>query len=218
MKTIELFARLTLTAALSTALVACGGAPVEADESGDDAITVGPVGTGPVVGHADPCSVQSPDDVEVLSANDPFDIAESGDAAYANRSGCTRFIADFYVPPSASPPQFYARDFLVNAQTFPMLTSQSDCENTTITVRRYRRSASASSLALESTATYRGHYTPGGPGLFSVCSTVLTAGDEPVWRNVNPAGTEIYRIAVRATKNGTAVPVSAAIVFQAQPH
>jgi hypothetical protein len=161
----------------------------------------------------------SPDDVEVLSANEASDISESGSAAYASKSGCARYIADFYVPPSASPPSFYADDFQVNARTFSTLTSQSDCENTVISVRRYRKTASSSSLVLESTATYQGDFSPApAGGGFSVCSTILTAGDEPAWRTVNPAGAEIYRIAVRATKNGVAVPVAASLWFQAQPH
>ena len=220
MKTTELFARLTLSTLLSASLFACGGAvpEAEAEESGDEAITVGPVGTGPVV-NVDACRSASADDTQWLGDNDAFDVSDSGSAAYASKASCPRYIVDFLVTPSTNPPSYYANEFQANARTFSMLTSQSDCENTVISVRRYRKSAGSSSLGLESTATYRGDFSPASSGGgFSVCTTILTAGDEPVWRTVSPLGTETYRLAVRATKNGVAVPVGAWIGFQAQPH
>lgn len=219
MKTTELFARLTLSTLLSASLFACGGAvpEAEAEESGDEAITVGPVGTGPVV-NVDACRSASADDTQWLGDNDAFDVSDSGSAAYASKASCPRYIVDFLVTPSTNPPSYYANEFQANARTFSMLTSQSDCENTVISVRRYRKSAGSSSLGLESTATYRGDFSPAPPGGFSVCSTILTAGDEAVWRTVSPLGTETYRLAVRATKNGVVVPVSASIGFRPQPH
>jgi hypothetical protein len=220
MKTIELFTRLNLSTVLSAALFACGGVEPEggADESGDDAITVSQVGTSPIPTAVDPCRTASADDTQLLGDNDAFDVSSSGSAAYGSKTSCPRHIVDFLVTPSTNPPQYYAQEFLADVQDFGQLASQSDCENTVISVRRYRKSALSSSLVLESTATYRGDFSPAPPGGFSVCSTILTAGDEAVWRTVSPLGTETYRLAVRATKNGVVVPVSASIGFRPQPH
>lgn len=221
MKTIELFTRLTLSTLLSASLWACGGVEPDAaaDESGEDAVTVSQVGTAPIPSAVDPCRSASADDTQLLGDNDPFDVSSSGGAAYGSKTSCPRHIVDFLVTPSTNPPQYYAQEFLADVQDFGQLTSQSDCENTVISVRRYRKSALSSSLVLESTATYRGDFSPApAGGGFSVCSTILTAGDEAVWRTVSPLGTETYRLAVRATKNGVVVPVSASIGFRPQPH
>jgi hypothetical protein len=218
MKTTELFRTLSLTVLVSAPLFACGGvesAPDEApagDEASDEAITIGPL--------LDLCRVAAADATATLSANDDSDRFTSGSLAYGSRSGCTRFVADFVVAPNAEPADNHGTmDFLADGTVLNGFgnLSAANCTATRVSVTRYRRTAGATSFVRESSATYSGAYTAPTATTFGGCYAVLDNGDQAAFHQPNPAGSETYRIAVRATRNNVVIPVEASIGFQIIP-
>lgn len=218
MKTIELIRTLSLTALLTAPLFACGGpesgvgeSPDEL-ESQDEAVVVTPA--------LDMCRIATADSSQTLTASEDDDRVTSGSLAYGSRTGCTRFVADFHVLATASPATANTNDFLADGtvlNTFESL-SAANCAATRVNITRYRRAVGASGFTVDTSATYVGSYSSPGPGVFGGCFAVLSSGSQAVFHEPNPAGTETYRIAVRATRNGTVLPVEASIRFISIPH
>jgi hypothetical protein len=218
MKTIKLIRTLSLSALLTAPLFACGGPESGAGESPDElesqdeAVIIAPA--------LDMCRIAAADVTQTLTALDDEDRVTSGSLAYGSRTGCTRFVADFSVLNSASPATANTNDFLADGTvlgTFEGL-SAANCAATRVNITRYRRAVGATGFTAETSAIYVGSYSAPGPGVFGGCFAVLSSGNQAILHEPNPAGTETYRVAVRATRNGTVLPVEASIGFVTIPH
>jgi len=172
------------------------------------------VGPAVVLDH---CANATANATATLIANDDDDMLNSGTAAYANQS-CNRFIADFNVAATADPADKHGTDTFDLMGGITATTWQSNktvCESAKVSVSVYKKGVGAATFAKLTSANYTGVWHEGG--LFKMCVMEKTSGTNPPEGTPNASGTETYRVAVRATQNNVAVPVSARIAFEIVP-
>lgn len=163
----------------------------------------------------DPCRTASADASATLGADEDAEVLSSSGSGYgASGRTCKRFVADFVVTSDANPADKHGvLDFDLGGalKTAP---TQSTCANTELFVTTYEKVAGASSFVQRTSARYKGQWSS---GMFSMCNLVRVSGTNPPSDQPNPAGNETWRVAVRATVGGAAVPVQARIGFRIIP-
>lgn len=163
----------------------------------------------------DPCRIASADASATLGANEDAELLTSTSGYGARARTCRRFIADFTVTADANPKSKHGvLDFDLGGglKTEP---NQQTCANTELFVTTYEKVVGSSTFAQRTSARYKGQWA--GGGLFNMCNLVRVSGTNPLSDQPNPAGSETWRVAVRATVNGAVVPVQARIGFKIVP-
>jgi hypothetical protein len=89
------------------------------------------------------------------------------------------------------------------------------CETVKVNVTIYKKGVGQTSFTKKTTAAYKGVWADGP--MFDMCNLTKTSGSNPPDGTPNAGGSETWRVAVSATQNGTAVPVSARIAFDIIP-
>ena len=174
--------------------------------------SVGPIGV------LDPCASAAANASATLIADDDEDVLNSGNAAYASQK-CTRFVADFNVASNANPADSHGTlefDLGGGITATAYQGSKALCEASKVNVTVYKKAVGASTFTKLTSAAYKGVWSDGS--LFKTCNLEKTSGTNPPSGTPNASGTETYRVAVRATQNNVAVPVSARIAFDIVPH
>lgn len=163
----------------------------------------------------DPCSIGAADASATLGPDVDSRQLFSNGTGYASKAGCKRFVADFNVPSNANPADNHGvLEFDMGGGFASTPGSAASCNNTVLQVSTYEKVAGANTFAKRSTATYKGQWSN---GMFTFCNFVKTSGANPPTDTPNPAGTEVWRVAVSATANGVAKPVAASIAFKIVP-
>lgn len=170
-------------------------------------------GAGPVI-QLDPCAGGNADASATLGADVDFRVLNSGGIAYASGRGCNRFVADFTVPSNANPADNHGILTYDMGGGFTSTPSQAACAASALEVTTYEKAAGSNTFVKRTTAKYKGVW---GSGLFQSCNFQKTSGQNPGTDTPNAAGTEVWRVTVRATHNGVAKPVTARIGFQIVP-
>ena len=179
--------------------------------------SVQPTTTAGPVAMVDQCAIATANATATLIADDNDDVLNSGSAAYASQK-CTRFVADFNVASNADPADSHGtKDFnLAGGITATAYQSNKTlCESSKVNVTVYKKALGAANFTKVTSAAYKGVWSDGG--LFKMCNLEKTSGTNPPTGTPNTSGQETYRVAVRATQNDVAVPVSARIAFQIIP-
>jgi hypothetical protein len=172
--------------------------------------------TGPVV-MLDPCASAAANATATLIADDDDDVLNSGTAAYASQK-CTRFVADFNVAATANPADSHGTmefDLAGGITATSWQSNKALCEASKVNVTVYKKAVGATKFSKLTSAAYKGVFSDGG--LFKMCNLEKTSGTNPPSGSPNASGQETYRVAVRATQNNVAVPVSARIAFDIIP-
>jgi hypothetical protein len=218
---------LPLAALLCAPLAACGAPDLDeaaeapdaavdeiADEADVDALDLAPAN----------CGTLPPDAVASLNSGETLEILQSSGGFYGLNDHCDRFIADFRVPASYTPPGGYTDDFRLDGSSVTLQNggydiSQAECEGRQLAVGLFRRPALAPNFIQEASLRYVSKYTPAPPGFpsFSFCSYVLVAGTPPAAHEPGPVGTDTYRVAVKETQNGVFKSVVARLKVQGIP-
>lgn len=163
----------------------------------------------------DPCGTQAADGSATLGADVDFRELSSNGIAYANKASCKRFIADFNVPTNANPASTHGvLEFDLGGMFATDPGQQATCNNTQLLVSTFEKVAGSTGFAKRSSATYKGQW---GSGMFNICTFVKVSGTNPPVDTPNAAGAEVWRVAVSASHNGTAMPVKARIAFRIIP-
>lgn len=163
----------------------------------------------------DPCASGSADASATLGADvDSRELASSG-VLYASKATCKRFVADFTVPANANPANAHGvLEFDLGGMFASEPGQESSCNNTELLVSTYEKVAGANGFTKRSSAKYKGQWST---GMFQMCSFVKVTGTNPPTDTPNAAGTEVWRVSVSASHNGTAKPVKARIAFKQIP-
>jgi len=174
----------------------------------------------PAIGPINPrvldvCASGSADASATLGADvDARELASSG-ITYASKAMCKRFVADFTVPADANPANMHGvLEFDLGGSFASEPGQASSCNNTELLVTTYEKAAGANSFTKRSSAKYKGKWST---GMFQICSFVKVSGTNPPTDTPNAAGTEVWRVSVSASHNGTAKPVKAMIAFKQIP-
>lgn len=165
----------------------------------------------------DYCAKAAPNATATLAADDDDDVLNSGTAAYAT-SQCKRFLADFVVLSTANPADSHGtQEFSIGGgiTSTAYQGNKTSCEQVKVNLTIYKKGVGQTSFAKQSTAAYKGVWADGP--MFDTCNLVKTSGTNPPDGTPNAGGSETWRVAVSATQNGTAVPVSARIAFDIIP-
>lgn len=170
----------------------------------------------PGMARAQICHNIAADSSAVLSNQDGGDTLASNGIAYANRETCDRFVADFRVAANASPDTSYSDGKFKVGGRMRLASPISDCEGTRVDVRVYKKARGASSFATYANYVLQGDWVE-PPGGISRCDWTVVSGSLAADAEPNDAGTETYRVAVKASKNGVAKPVDGWIRFNVIP-
>lgn len=166
----------------------------------------------------DTCAIAAPNATATLSADDDDDVLNSGTAAYASALKCKRFVADFVVLSNANPADNHGtQEFNVGGgiTSTAWQGNKTACEQVKINLTIYKKGVGQTSFTKQTSAAYKGVWADGP--MFDTCNLVKTSGSNPPVGTPNGSGSETWRVAVSATQNGTAVPVSARIAFEIIP-
>jgi hypothetical protein len=173
---------------------------------------VGPVNPRLII---DPCGTGGADASATLGADVDWRELSSNGTAYANKATCKRFVADFNVPSNANPADSHGvLEFDLGGGFANDPGQESACNGTQLLVSTFEKVAGSNGFAKRSSATYQGQWQN---GMFSFCNFVKVSGSNPPVDTPNPAGAEVWRVAVSATHNGTARAVEARIAFKIIP-
>lgn len=163
----------------------------------------------------DPCRTASADGSATLGPDEDAEVLSSGGTGYnGSARTCKRFIADFVVASDANPASKHGILDFDLAGGLKNEPTQQSCAGTELFVTTYEKVAGSSSFTQRTSARYKGQWSS---GMFSMCNLVRVSGTNPPSDQPNPAGQETWRVAVRATVNGAAVPVQARIGFRIVP-
>jgi hypothetical protein len=175
---------------------------------------------GPAIGRInpavlDPCGSGNADASATLGADVDFRELLSTGNQYASKAQCKRFVADFTVPANASPASTHG---VLEFDLGGMFASEpgqiATCNNTELFVSTYEKVVGSNSFAKRTSAKYKGQWST---GMFQICTFVKVSGTNPPTDTPNAGGTEVWRVAVSATHNGTAMQAKARIVFRQIP-
>jgi hypothetical protein len=163
----------------------------------------------------DPCRTAAADASATLGANEDAELLSSSGTGYSGSArACKRFIADFKVTADANPADSHGTLDFGLAGGLKTDPTQATCAATELFVTTYEKVAGSSNFTQRTSAKYKGQWAS---GMFSSCNLVRVSGTNPPSDQPNPAGAETWRVAVRATVNGAAVPVQARIAFDIVP-
>jgi hypothetical protein len=166
----------------------------------------------------DMCATAAANATATLAADDDDDILNSGTAAYASAAKCKRFVADFTVLANANPADNHGtQDFSIGGgiTSNTWQGNKAVCESVKVNLTIYKKGVGQTSFTKKTTAAYKGVWADGP--MFDMCNLTKTSGTNPPDGTPNASGSETWRVAVSATQNGTAVPVSARIAFDIIP-
>ncbi|MBC8067810.1 MAG: hypothetical protein IAG13_05700 [Deltaproteobacteria bacterium] len=157
------------------------------------------------------CHSIAADKTAVLSDNDDGDRLKSTGTSYASRASCDRFVADFRVLPGANAQAARMEGSFRVAGDLDAAITSPDCDGVRVDVRVYKKAHGTTAFA-----TYS-HHVLEGEHLFvegiPFCKWTVVDGAPGAEAMPNGAGTETYRVSVKASKNGAARPVVAWIRF-----
>jgi hypothetical protein len=164
----------------------------------------------------DQCIGAKADKSATLGADVDSKSLSSGLFAYdATKRACKMFVADFNVTADANPADNHGvLDFNMFGGTTASL-GQANCNGTELHVRTYEKVPGSSAFVLRSSGKYKAvwHDTD----MFDTCELQKVSGSNPPSDKPDPAGTEVWRIAVSATHDAKRVPVTASVAFQIIP-
>lgn len=164
----------------------------------------------------DACRTAAADKSATLGAEqDSATLSSTGTGYAASGRACKRFIADFNVLAGANPADNHGTlEFDVSGGPTASL-GQNNCTGTELIVVTYEKVPGSSAFVQRTTAKYKAvwHDTD----MFDTCDLERVTGTNPPSDTPDPSGTEVWRVAVSASRNGTPLPVTARLAFDIIP-
>lgn len=157
------------------------------------------------------------------SDNDANVVQYYGTGYYDISRSCRRYVADFSVLPTANPAGYLELNFSLHGATAAD-TSPSDktsCEALKVNTLFYKKASGQAKFTKIGTNEYVGKWTAYPPdptqlfGPGGKCDLIYKSGTQPTG-TPNAAGTDVYRVAVRALSGGPRA-VQASIMFIMTP-
>lgn len=186
------------------------------------AYTTGPVNGGPI--GPDPCGMEAADTSATLGPDTDSIERMSGLPAYSGKSGCKRFVADFHVLSTADPASNIGTlIYHVTGDIEALPNQAASCGAVELVVSTFEKAVGARLFEKRTSAKYKGTWIPGGYDeelaitFPARCGLVKVSGKDAPSDTPNPAGTEIWRVAVSGTVHGKPMPVKASIWFEQVP-
>jgi hypothetical protein len=168
--------------------------------------------------NIDPCRTIAADGSATLGPEEDRETLVSSGIAYDSPGRtCKRFVADYKVLPDANPADGHGTLEFKKFGDFNVTVSQGNCEASVLWITTYEKAVGQTSFAQRSSAKYQGKWSGGGGLGFAGCSMAKVSGTDAGGDQPNPAGTEIWRVAVRGTMFGTPVPVKSMLEFVVVP-
>lgn len=172
----------------------------------------------------DPCTTAAADAQATLGSDNDADVVQYYGTGYYDVSRtCRRYIADFSVPPNANPAGYLELNFSLHgaAAADSLPSDKSSCDALKVNTLFYKKASGQTKFTKIGTNEYVGKWTAYAPdpsqlfGPGGKCELVYKSGTSPTGAP-NAAGTDVYRVAVRALSGG-ARAVQASIMFIMTP-